>query len=75
MKMKMTEHWKTESAMKILLNDIQIYARHGVLPQEKTLGAWFRVSVEGTVMETEAARSDRLSDTVSYADIAQVVSE
>jgi len=73
--MKMTEHWKTESAMKILLNDIQIYARHGVLPQEKTLGAWFRVSVEGTVMETEAARSDRLSDTVSYADIAQVVSE
>lgn len=61
--------------MKIFLNDIQIYAHHGVLPQEKTLGAQFRVSVEGTIMETEAAKSDQLSDTVSYADMAQVVSE
>lgn len=60
--------------MKILLQDHRLYARHGVLPQERETGAWFRVSVEAETDFTAAMQSDRLDDTLSYAHLADIVS-
>ncbi|MCF0198810.1 MAG: dihydroneopterin aldolase [Bacteroidaceae bacterium] len=61
--------------MKIKINRQKVYAYHGVLPQERKVGSYFYVttSVE-TPLET-SLYSDKLSDTLSYADIATVVNE
>lgn len=53
----------------IHLKDVRFYAFHGVLPQERTVGAYFILNVCVKVDFAKAAISDELSDTVSYADI------
>ena len=59
----------------ILLPQMHFHARHGVLPQERLVGAQFTVSLEAQVHFDEALLTDRLEDTVSYADIHQAVKE
>ncbi|MCQ2196378.1 MAG: dihydroneopterin aldolase [Bacteroidaceae bacterium] len=61
--------------MEISLNEIRIFARHGVLPDERTIGAWFRVSVNIEAECPKAIESDDLEDTVNYAEVAQVVKQ
>ncbi len=61
--------------MEISLNDIRIFARHGVMPDERTLGAWFRVSLSVTTDCPNATESDELDDTVNYALMAEIVKE
>ena len=61
--------------MKIFLNDIKLHARHGVLPQEQSVGADFLVSVEAETEDNGAIDTDELTDTVSYADMADVVKQ
>lgn len=58
---------------KIRLSAIEIYAYHGVLPEEKRDGQRFLVDVEMLADLSAAARSDRLEDTVSYAEVCEVV--
>lgn len=59
----------------ILLPHMQFHAYHGVLPQERLVGAQFTVSLEVKVRFDEALLTDRLEGTVSYADIHQAVKE
>ncbi len=61
--------------MKIFINDIRIYAYHGVLPQERVVGGWFLVSIEVESKEESATRTDDLADTMNYASIADIVRE
>lgn len=61
--------------MTIRLNDIRIFARHGVMPDERTIGAWFRVSLSIEAQCTGAAESDNLDDTINYAELAAIVKE
>ena len=57
-----------ECSDKILLNDLQFYAYHGVLPSEKELGQKFLVNVELTATSLrDASRTDDVSHTVDYA--------
>lgn len=55
----------------IHLKDLRFYAFHGVLPQERTVGAYFIVNICVKADFSKAAVSDELTDTVSYADIYQ----
>ena len=59
----------------ILLPQMKFHAYHGVMPQERLVGAQFIVSVEATVHFTKAILTDQLDGTISYADIHQVVKE
>ena len=59
----------------IELRNLTFHARHGVLPQERLVGAQFTVSLEAQVHFDEALLTDRLEGTVSYADIHQAVKE
>lgn len=59
----------------ILLPQMQFHARHGVLPQERLVGAQFTVSLEAQVRFDEALLTDRLEGTISYADIHAAVKE
>lgn len=54
---------------KIYIKDLEVYAYHGVNPQEKDLGQKFLISVELNLDLSEAARTDNLSATVNYAKL------
>lgn len=57
----------------IHLNNIRIYAYHGVFEQENIVGNMYRLDISVDVDYSEAAFSDNLCNTVSYADIMDVV--
>ncbi|MGI6226438.1 MAG: dihydroneopterin aldolase [Peptococcales bacterium] len=60
---------------KILLKNLSFYGFHGVLAEEKTLGQKFFVDVELQLDLKKAGLTDNVVDTVSYADIYQLVKE
>ena len=59
----------------IILNKVKIFAHHGVLPQERTVGANFYVSLKIDTDFSNALTCDELSGTVSYADVYERVCE
>ena len=55
---------------RIHIDRLRVHARHGVLPQERTIGADFFVTLTAEVdTGMEALIDDRLEGTVSYADL------
>lgn len=60
---------------KIILEDIKIYAYHGVLPEERLIGTYYILNVEVTTDLWKAALTDDLEDTISYADINDIIHE
>ena len=58
---------------RIFLEDVRIYAYHGVLPEENIIGTYYLVNVEVHTDFWKATESDDLNDTISYADINQIV--
>ncbi len=61
--------------MKITLRDIEIYAYHGVLPQERTVGGRYGIEVEVETSNEKATETDNLEDTINYADILDIVKQ
>ena len=57
----------------IFLDEVRFHAFHGVMPQERTVGADFTVSLRVEYDFIKAAESDVLDDTISYAEIYEVV--
>ncbi|ANF51350.1 dihydroneopterin aldolase [Chryseobacterium glaciei] len=58
---------------KIYLEDVKIYAYHGVLPEENIIGTYYILNLELHTDLWKASESDDLSDTISYADINAIV--
>ncbi len=58
---------------KIYLEDIKIYAYHGVLSEENIIGTYYILNVEIHTDLWKAAESDDLNDTISYADINDII--
>ncbi|RQO36859.1 dihydroneopterin aldolase [Chryseobacterium sp. KBW03] len=58
---------------KIYLEDVRIYAYHGVLPEENIIGTYYILNVELHTDLWKAAESDDLNDTISYADINDIL--
>ncbi len=58
---------------KIRIDDIRIFAYHGVLPEEKKTGQNFFVSAELGLDLKPSGTSDKLERTVNYADITQLI--
>ena len=59
----------------IYLRDVRFHACHGVMPQEQAVGADFVVSVKLGVDFSKAAETDSVEDTVSYADVYELLKE
>ena len=67
---------KNKSIMsKIYLEDVKIYAYHGVLPEENVIGTYYILNLEIHTDLWKAAESDDLNDTISYADINEIIHE
>ncbi len=60
---------------KILLENLKIYAIHGVLPEEKIIGTHFIVNAEIHADLEKATESDDLDDTINYAEINTIIHE
>lgn len=58
---------------KIYLEDVKIYAYHGVLPEENIIGTYYILNLEIHTDLWKAAESDNLNDTISYADINDIL--
>ena len=61
------------TAMHIHLKDIQIYAYHGVLPQERIIGSFFYININIKTDFSLAAQTDQIKDTINYADLYEVI--
>ncbi len=60
----------------IHIERLALHGYHGVLPQERSVGAEFYVSLEADVeVAPEAYMNDSLAGTVSYADIVVGIRE
>lgn len=57
----------------IFLDEVRFHAFHGVMPQERAVGADFTVSLNVGYDFVKAAENDDLIDTISYADLYEVV--
>jgi dihydroneopterin aldolase len=57
----------------ILLNNLRIYAYHGVYDEERVQGNTFVVSLRLECDVARAAQTDEVGDTVSYADVCEAV--
>ncbi|MBR1682742.1 MAG: dihydroneopterin aldolase [Bacteroidaceae bacterium] len=61
--------------MQVLLKDIRLYAHHGVLPQERAVGAYFILNIALDTDFSQAMTTDELTATISYADVFDVVKQ
>jgi len=59
----------------IRIEDLAIQAFHGVLPEEKRLGQRFLLTIDMALDLKPAGRTDDLSRSVSYAEVAQSVTK
>ncbi len=58
---------------KIFIENLEIYAYHGVNEEEKEKGQPFVLNIEMRVNINKACRSDDVGDTVSYSAVAKTV--
>lgn len=59
----------------IMIDDLVIFANHGVLPEEKTMGQKFVVSMKLFMDMREAAAADDINKAVNYAEVCSFVTE
>ncbi len=59
----------------IVIDGLRIMARHGVLPQETTVGNMFEVSVKLDFDAAGAMRADNFGLTVSYAEVIELIKQ
>ncbi len=60
-------------SMNIILDGMKFYSFHGVLPQENTVGAEYKVSLDIETDFSTAAETDSLEGTINYAEIYEAV--
>lgn len=57
----------------ICIKRLEVFAKHGVLPEENTLGQKFLISVTMYCDTRKAGVSDALSDSVNYAEVSELI--
>ena len=59
----------------IFVTGLSIHARHGVMDHETEVGQRFVIDLELFTDLSDSSRTDRLSDTVSYANVVATATE
>jgi dihydroneopterin aldolase len=57
----------------IELRDVHLFAHHGVMPQEREIGAWFTIDIRLEIDDCSCSESDLIEGTVSYADVYDIL--
>lgn len=59
----------------IFLENVKIFAHHGVMSQETLVGNHFLINLKLKIDVSKATETDALEDTISYASVFDVVKE
>lgn len=59
----------------IYLREVRFHAYHGVMPQERTVGADFTVDLRVEYTFAKAMESDDVNDTLNYAQLYNIVKQ
>jgi dihydroneopterin aldolase len=59
--------------VEVLIEGLEVWGRHGVLAEEKTLAQCFRIDLRLTLHQCAGAHTDDLADTVDYAAVVETV--
>lgn len=62
-------------SQKIKIEGLRVYGYHGVLEFEREEGQYFVVDATLTVDHDRAIKSDDIANTVSYAEVAELISK
>ena len=62
-----------ESSVEVELHGLSIYTRHGVTDAEQEVGQRLVIDVGFDVPDCDAVLTDRLEDTIDYAEVADIV--
>lgn len=57
----------------VIIRQLKVFAHHGVLPQERTVGAYFIIDLSIQTDFSHAMLTDELEGTISYADVFALV--
>lgn len=60
---------------KIRIHNLKFYTKNGVLPEERVLGQQIEIDVELELPLDKAGKSDDVADTVSYAEVNDLIAE
>jgi dihydroneopterin aldolase len=60
---------------RIFINGLSLHAYHGVMAHEAKVGQTFTIDLDLEIDLAEAARSDKVRDTVSYDQVADCASQ
>ncbi len=60
---------------RIFINGLSLHAYHGVMAYEAKVGQTFTIDLELDIDLSDAARSDKVVDTVSYDKVVECASE
>ena len=63
----------TETSVEIELRGLSIYTHHGVTDAEREVGQRLEFDVSFDVPDCDAVLTDRLEDTVDYAEVGDIV--
>ena len=58
---------------KLFITNLEVFAYHGLFSEENKLGQKFVFDLECSCNYTKALKSDEMTDSISYADIADEV--
>ncbi len=61
--------------LRITIRGLEVFAHHGVLPEERELGQIFRFDIGLSLKDSAAPESDDVADTVDYAAVCGLVVE
>lgn len=59
--------------MKVLLKDVRLYGYHGVLQQERVVGANYILNIAIDTDFSKAMETDALEGTISYAEVYETI--
>jgi dihydroneopterin aldolase len=59
----------------ICINHLQLYAFHGVLQQEHSVGNHYNIDCKITVDVSRAMQTDEVADTINYAEAVEMISD
>jgi dihydroneopterin aldolase len=63
----------TESRVEVELRGLSLYTHHGVSESEQEIGQRLEFDISFDVPDCDAVLTDRLEDTVDYAEVADIV--
>lgn len=59
----------------ISLDNVRLYAYHGVMEQERRVGGWYTLTVVIDYPFLTALDSDNVADTLNYAEVLDIVKQ